>query len=97
MFCRSEAINSVFRYNISQNDYYFIDDNAGSPTAMIYNNTFYGGDNTLDVMKWNNADSKLLLQNNIFYNWKQRSKEQDAAMEFCGSGLLQQPLLWIRH
>ena len=85
MFCRSEAINSVFRYNISQNDYYFIDDNAGSPTAMIYNNTFYGGDNTLDVMKWNNADSKLLLQNNIFYNGSSDPKSRTPRWNSVGA------------
>lgn len=41
MVCGVEAVNTVFRYNISQNDGRAILLPADSPVAYIYNNTFY--------------------------------------------------------
>ena len=41
MVCGAEAVNTVFRYNISQNDDRAMVLPADSPLAYIYNNTFY--------------------------------------------------------
>ena len=41
MVCGVEAVNTVFRYNISQNDDRAMILPADSPVAYIYNNIFY--------------------------------------------------------
>ncbi len=72
MFCLQKAVNSTFRYNISQND--GSGENIGilslaqNPDAHIYNNTFYVPENTAIIgtrMGYGNASATI--ENNIFY------------------------------
>ena len=67
MFCGVHACNTVFRYNISQNDLAGVLNLAGSPNGEIYNNVFYikeGVKINRDGMSggWGNT-----ISNNIFY------------------------------
>ena len=67
MFCGIHACNTVFRYNISQNDLAGVLNLAGSPNGEIYNNVFYvkeGVKINRDGMSggWGNT-----IANNIFY------------------------------
>lgn len=66
LVCQTEVLNSVVRYNISQNDLTSIFLNSNTHNADIYNNTFYIGEglNTNVV----SLDGVMTLKNNIFYN-----------------------------
>jgi len=71
LICLTQAVNGVFRYNISQNDLKCLITFQGNPTAYIYNNVFYiDGDRATRI---NHPDSGKnsgsgVLYNNIFYN-----------------------------
>lgn len=66
MFCMAEAKDGIYRYNISQNDGFFLDP-AASPNGHVYNNTFYAGPGkNIPVIR--RPSGKLLVENNIFYN-----------------------------
>lgn len=72
MFCLQKAVNSTFRYNISQND--GSGENIGTlslaknPDAHIYNNTFYIPEGTAIIgARMGYAQASALMQNNIFY------------------------------
>lgn len=66
LVCQTEVLNSIVRYNISQNDRTSIFLNSNTHNADIYNNTFYIGEglNTNVV----SLDGVMTLKNNIFYN-----------------------------
>lgn len=71
LICLSEAVNGVFRYNISQNDLKAFITFQGNPLAKIYNNVFYvDGDLSTRVHHPDNGkrSGQGWLANNIFYN-----------------------------
>ena len=67
MICLQHAYNSVFRYNISQNDSTGIIVAATSPNANIYNNTFYIKENVPFVHTNSGRYGALDVKNNIIY------------------------------
>ena len=67
MICLQHAYNSVFRYNISQNDSTGVIVAATSPRANIYNNTFYIKENVPFVYTNSGSYGTLDVKNNIIY------------------------------
>ena len=67
LVCQGESIDSVIRYNISQNDKDSLFLVSNSNDAQVYNNTFYIGEG-LNTQIVDDANGKLTLTNNIFYN-----------------------------
>ena len=67
MICLQHAYNSVFRYNISQNDSTGIIVAATSPNANIYNNTFYIKEGVPFVYTNSGRYGTLDVKNNIIY------------------------------
>ncbi|OUO26142.1 discoidin domain-containing protein, partial [Flavonifractor sp. An306] len=67
MICLQHAYNSVFRYNISQNDSAGVIVAATSPRANIYNNTFYIKENVPFVYTNSGSYGTLDVKNNIIY------------------------------
>ena len=72
MFCLQQAVNSTFRYNISQND--GSGSNIGllslakNPDAHIYNNTFYISEGTSIIgTRMGYSAASATIENNIFY------------------------------
>ena len=66
LVCQLESLESVIRYNISQNDrrYLFLMSNPNN--ADVYNNTFYIGEGlNVEMVSLNGVAT---LKNNIFYN-----------------------------
>lgn len=63
--------NDVYRYNISQNDGYFIKWMPASEItdSFIYNNIFYYDGAKFTPSKETTMKSRLFLYNNIFYNY----------------------------
>ena len=66
MFCGIDAINNIFRYNISYNDLSGVMNNAGNPDAHVYNNTFYIKEG-VDFIRDNMNGGGMVLENNIIY------------------------------
>ena len=64
MFCLGQAVNTVFRYNISQNDLGGVLNLSGNPNGEIYNNVFYMKEN-VPVNRMSGGKSNIY--NNIFY------------------------------
>ncbi|MDD7465188.1 MAG: sialidase family protein [Actinomycetaceae bacterium] len=68
MICGSEAVNSTFRYNISQNDVGgLLDPVDSNPNGHIYNNTFYIAPDVPILKTDHNARGNVTIENNIFY------------------------------
>ena len=67
MFCLENAVNSTFRFNISQNDKKGILNLPNNPDAHIYNNIFYIDKGVPFVRKDMNTGAAL-IENNIIYN-----------------------------
>ena len=67
LICQSEVLDSIVRYNISQNDQRCIFLTSNTHNADVYNNTFYIGEG-LDTEVVEDAGGTATLKNNIFYN-----------------------------
>ena len=67
MICNQYAINTTFRYNISQNDRRGVFDlPSNGPGNHIYNNTVYIGKDSAVLTGRSNSQAKF--ENNIFIN-----------------------------
>lgn len=67
LICQSEVLDSVVRYNISQNDQRCLFLTSNTHNADVYNNTFYIGEG-LDTEVVEDVGGVATLKNNIFYN-----------------------------
>lgn len=76
MFCGVEAVNSTFRYNISQNDLGGIINPTGNPNAHIYNNVFYIKEN-IDFIRSGMSGGAMTVENNILYYTGDAKKTED--------------------
>ena len=84
MICLEHAYNSVFRYNISQNDSTGIIVAATSPNANIYNNTFYIKENVPFVYTNSGRYGTLDVKNNIIYYAGSTPKDENWRTGTCG-------------
>ncbi|MFJ7934608.1 FIMAH domain-containing protein [Sporosarcina sp. NPDC096371] len=67
MICLPEAINSIFRYNISQNDLSGVLNLPSHPKAHFYNNVFYIKEG-VPFIRTGMTGGTALIENNIIYN-----------------------------
>lgn len=67
LICQSEVLDSIVRYNISQNDQRCLFLTSNTHNADVYNNTFYIGEG-LDTEVVEDVGGVATLKNNIFYN-----------------------------
>ena len=67
MVCGEEAVNTIFRYNISQNDGRAILLPASSPVAQVYNNTFYIKEGVPFIDTNSDDVGPMVLKNNLVY------------------------------
>lgn len=67
MICGEQAVNTIFRYNISQNDGRAVLLPADSPTAQIYNNTFYIKPDVPFLATNGQSVGPTVIRNNILY------------------------------
>lgn len=67
MICLPEAVNSVFRYNISQNDLSGVLNLPSHPKAHFYNNIFYIKEG-VPFIRDGMTGGTALIENNIIYN-----------------------------
>ena len=67
LICQSEVLDSIVRYNISQNDQRCLFLTSNTHNADVYNNTFYIGER-LDTEVVEDVGGVGTLKNNIFYN-----------------------------
>ena len=67
LICQSEVLDSIVRYNISQNDQRSLFLTSNTHNADVYNNTFYIGEG-LDTEVVEDVGGVATLKNNIFYN-----------------------------
>ena len=67
MFCGQYACNTVFRYNISQNDLAGVLNLASSPNGEIYNNVFYIKEGVKVNRTGMSGGRGNTISNNIFY------------------------------
>ena len=67
MICLYDAVNTVFRYNISQNDDRAALVPATSPLTKVYNNTFYMKEGVPFIATNSGSYGQLELKNNIIY------------------------------
>ena len=67
LICQSEVLDSVVRYNISQNDQRCLFLTSNTHNADVYNDTFYIGEG-LDTEVVEDVGGVATLKNNIFYN-----------------------------
>ena len=75
MICNQYAINTTFRYNISQNDRRGVFDLPGNgPGNHIYNNTVYIGKDS--AVLTNRSNSQAKFENNIFINASDTKKTE---------------------
>ena len=75
MICNQYAINTTFRYNISQNDRRGVFDLPGNgPGNHIYNNTVYIGKDSAVLTDRSNSQAKF--ENNIFINASDTKKTE---------------------
>lgn len=77
MICGEEAVNTVFRYNISQNDGRAVLLPASSPVAEIYNNTFYIRPDVPFIATNSDAVGPMIVKNNIIYRNGIAAKEEN--------------------
>lgn len=66
MFCLQQAVNSTFRYNISQNDMIGPLNIPSNPDAHIYNNTFYIAQG-VPLIRPDMKNGAATIENNIIY------------------------------
>ena len=83
MICLQHAYNSVFRYNISQNDSTGIIVAATNPNANIYNNTFYIKEGVPFVYTNSGSYGTLDVKNNIIYYAGSTPKNEDWRTGSC--------------
>ena len=83
MICLQHAYNSVFRYNISQNDSTGIIVAATNPNADIYNNTFYIKEGVPFVYTNSGSYGALDVKNNIIYYAGSTPKNEDWRTGSC--------------
>ena len=75
MICNQYAINTTFRYNISQNDRRGVFDlPSNGPGNHIYNNTVYIGKDSAMLTSRSNSQAKF--ENNIFINASDTKKTE---------------------
>ena len=75
MICNQYAINTTFRYNISQNDRRGVFDlPSNGPGNHIYNNTVYIGKDS--AMLTDRSNSQAKFENNIFINASDTKKTE---------------------
>ena len=67
MVCLDQAVNTVFRYNISENDLSGVLNLPGHPKAEIYNNTFYIKEG-VPFIRTGMTGGIAVVENNIIYN-----------------------------
>ncbi len=84
MICLQHAYNSVFRYNISQNDSTGIIVAATNPNANIYNNTFYIKEGVPFVYTNSGSYGALDVKNNIIYYAGSTPKDENWRTGSCG-------------
>ena len=84
MICLQHAYNSVFRYNISQNDSTGIIVAATNPNADIYNNTFYIKEGVPFVYTNSGSYGALDVKNNIIYYAGNTPKDENWQTGTCG-------------
>ena len=84
MICLQHAYNSVFRYNISQNDSTGIIVAATNPNADIYNNTFYIKEGVPFVYTNSGSYGALDVKNNIIYYAGSTPKDENWQTGTCG-------------
>ena len=84
MICLQHAYNSVFRYNISQNDSTGIIVAATNPNADIYNNTFYIKEGVPFVYTNSGSYGALDVKNNIIYYAGSTPKDENWRTGSCG-------------
>ncbi|MBS4803571.1 MAG: FIVAR domain-containing protein [Clostridium sp.] len=75
MICAGEAVNTVFRYNISENDLAGVLNLPYHPKAEIYNNTFYIKEG-VPFIRPGMTGGVAVVENNIIYN-AGAEKEED--------------------
>jgi len=68
LLCGNESLDSIVRYNISQNDRTGIFSVLGAATGSLYNNTIYIGPGLNTTMFRNTGGGAYTFENNIFYN-----------------------------
>ena len=83
MICLQHAYNSVFRYNISQNDSTGIIVAATNPNADIYNNTFYIKEGVPFVYTNSGSYGALDVKNNIIYYAGSTPKDENWRTGSC--------------
>ncbi len=76
MFCGVQAVNNIFRYNISQNDLGGVINPAGQPDAHVYNNTFYVKEG-IDFIRTNMGGGPMVVENNIIYYSGEEAKTEN--------------------
>lgn len=75
MICCDQSVNSVFRYNISENDKEGVLSLPANPEAKFYNNTFYVKED-VPLIRDSMTGGVAVLENNIIYH-EGDSKEED--------------------
>lgn len=74
MICLPEAVNSTFRYNISQNDLSGVLNLPNHPKAHFYNNVFYIKEG-VPFIRDGMTGGTAVVENNIIYNAGARKTE----------------------
>lgn len=78
MICGVQAINSTFRYNISQNDIGgLLDPVDRNPNGHIYNNTFYVAKDVPILKTIHTPNGRATIENNIFYYTGDTPRNED--------------------
>ena len=67
MICGIQAVNSIFRYNISENDLAGVLNIPGNPDSEFYNNVFYMKEG-VPFIRPGMAGGTAVVRNNIIYN-----------------------------
>ena len=76
MFCGGQAINNIFRYNISQNDLSGAMNPAGQPDAHVYNNVFIMKEN-VPFIRPGMGGGPMIVENNIIYYTGESPREEN--------------------
>ena len=76
MFCEGESINTIFRYNISQNDGTGTITPVRNPNAHIYNNTFCIPEG-VPFIRHDLSGGGMLVENNIIFYMGETARQED--------------------
>ncbi|MEG2291381.1 MAG: fibronectin type III domain-containing protein [Clostridium sp.] len=69
LMCQNESLDSIVRYNISQNDKVGIFSTSGVASGDVYNNTIYIGEGlNTTPFRFDWGTGKVNMNNNLFYN-----------------------------